>query len=347
MKTTLKNTLDTNKYIPTIGDAYEYIHSRFTPRLPSDAFVLLSGSISRGEGHPGSDIDLIIISDAFNEHNYLRENWKHFPVDLNITHPATAQMMMEDPDWEAMIVESSVIMGNRAAGLTFIQNAKKKWQNTERRRERAQIFLSEVTQILSLCENVEKPISQTYLFQASFLGACALCEIAGIARTGHFRHMTLVREASEKMAASYLFTEYEEYNAGKLETIEIVRDSMKVMSDFINKADNFSVDRDPLLLASTNERKMNSLHTTINFLKTNGQLVSAIFVARRYLLSLIQSLARSILKLKYDRSRLTILLLNQIWTALSPKEHIAISEAFPKGTLAKTEHWIKLIEQHL
>lgn len=345
---TLRNTLDTKNYIPTIGDAYEYIHNRFTPRLPSDAFVLLSGSISRGEGHPGSDIDLIIISDTFNDHNYLRETWKHFPVDLNLTHPSTAQRMMEDPDWETMIVESSVIMGNRAVGLTFIQNAKKKWQNKERQRERTQIFLSEVTKLLSLCENAEQPISQTFLFQASFLGACALCEIAGVARTGHFRHMALVREASERIAASYLFTEYEDYNDGKLETIEIVEDSIKVMSDFISQSvNNFSMDRDPLLLASINERRINSLHTTINFLKTNGQLVSAIFVARRYLLSLIQSLARNILKFNYDRSRLTILLLNQIWTALSPKEHIAIAEAFPKGSLAKTEHWIKLIEQRL
>lgn len=336
------------KKIPTITDACDYIPFIFPDGLPADSFVLLCGSLGRGVSHPGSDIDMIIISKSFYGHNYMRKMWRNYPVDLNLTNFQTAIDMLNDPDWESMISESIIIAGNKIKGEKVVLRSKRKLEEVSRQKERAKIYFSEATELLSLCRNYEKPILQTCMFQSMFLGASAVCEMARFARVGHFWHMKTVEDAANKIKLPQLFTEYQNYNDGNNETFMSVWHSIKeivVFTESLIKKPPMEVD--PLLVAAIDERKIDSVRTAAFFLKKNKKLIPAVYVSRRYLLSLIQTVSRSILRLNYDRSRMSILLIRQIWPYLPFELQLLIEKSFPKAKFEEISRWLSVIGNHL
>jgi hypothetical protein len=325
--------------IPTARDADLYLANRFPDPFPSDGFALLCGSLARGEGHLGSDIDLIVVGEQFSGHHYRREVWRDILVDLNLVDMCGLLRLCEDPDWRGMVADSMVLRDAAGCGNDFVQSLVAQRSLLDRRRCTASVYLSDAESLFFAGAPRVGCGGGLVMYDAIFYAGVAVCELAGLSRRGNYGHLNALVVASELLDASSVVSRYEEFHRRGMDIVlgddQAGRESLKLLYSFARPLR----DRDPILCAGVNAEKMAAVVGSVRQLKEESRFVAASIVLRRYALSLLSGMSRVVLDDKYHKSRKNAAVLLRAWPYLPPSIKNFSANFFPSLGVQEVALW--------
>ncbi|MCP4054193.1 MAG: hypothetical protein GY739_14280 [Mesoflavibacter sp.] len=288
---------------PKIEDIQFYFQESGLLKNLRNAVVYVMGSLGRGEADNGSDIDLIICSPDFQYHKYECLIWNGYLIDQNCMSLETLKDFAEDPDWENMVAESSVLIDHDGQGVKFRDCLRGKQRDGKHRILQCSVLLKDAKKLLGICDLNKNEIAvKPVLIDVGYFGITSLCAFINLTRGSYSDHFQKAENAFDKLGCKELYRQYEELHSPPDFSPETMISLTKELIHSINHH-LAKLKLEGGVPESKEFKAFVVVHRAL-YLKQNNKIKPAIFVFRRMIMSLLLPYCLKLSRGYYKKNRL-------------------------------------------